>query len=62
MNINFPALYFQGFMKTQRCVSSQTGSIIPAASLAYLLQANFMLSGSASSLQLVWPSRLFHRD
>lgn len=44
MNINLPALYFQGFMKTQWHVSSQIGSIIPAASLAYLLQANFMLS------------------
>lgn len=62
MNIHLPALYFQGFMKTQWHVSSQIGSIIPAASLAYLLQANFMLSESASSLQLVQPSRSFHRD
>lgn len=48
-------------MKTQQHVSSQIGSIILAASLAYLLQARFMLSESASSLQLVQPSRSFHK-
>lgn len=62
MNIHLPALHFQGFMKTQWHVSSQIGSIIPAASSAYLLQTNFMLTERVSSLQLVQPSRSFWRD